>query len=198
VSGTLHLTDSIHTRISAGAIAGEESFVSKSAATVLALLCLRLLSLPMSAQLVPHGNVYVGVSYAESYDVTVRYPFKGWNASAEAIPFSRYSFVGLVADASGLYNSSHGITQYNFLIGPRFARMYGKWRPFVHAMAGLQIAPVNDVRYHPLALDFGGGVDYKLRFRNFSWRLQADYLRTHFLSAYQNDARASTGIVYRF
>ena len=172
--------------------------MSKTVAAVLALLCLILLSMPMSAQLVPHGNAYLGVSYADSYDVTIRYPFKGWNASAEAIPLSRYSFVGLVFDASGFYNSSHGINQYNFLLGPRLAHTYGKWRPFVHAMAGLQMVRVNDVRYRPLAVDFGGGVDYKLRFRNFSWRVQADYLRTHLLSAYQNDERASTGIVYRF
>jgi len=165
---------------------------------VMFLCLLMLLSMPMSAQLIPHGNVYLGASYADSYDVTVRYPFKGWNASAEAIPSSRFSFLGVVLDASGFYNTSHGINQYNFLLGPRLARSYGKWRPFVHAMAGLQIAPVNDVHYHPLAIDVGGGVDYKLHFRNFSWRVQADYLHTRLLSANQNDARASTGIVWRF
>ncbi len=172
--------------------------MSKTAATVLTFVCLMLLSMPMSAQLIPHGNVYLGATYADSYDVTVRYPFKGWNASAEAIPLSRYSFVGLVLDGSGFYNSTHGITQYNILFGPRVARTYGKWRPFAHAMAGIQMLTVNDIKYHPLALDFGGGVDRKLPFRNFSWRLQADYLRTHLLSAYQNDVRASTGIVWRF
>jgi hypothetical protein len=172
--------------------------VSKTTAAVLAVLCLMLLSMPMSAQLIPHGNAYVGVSYAESYDVTIRYPFKGWNASVEAIPLSRYSFVGLVLDGSGFYNSSHGINQYNILLGPRVAHTFGKWRPFVHAMAGIQMVNVNDVRYHPLAIDVGGGFDYKLPFRNFSWRVQADYIHTHLLSAYQNDGRASTGIVYRF
>jgi hypothetical protein len=161
--------------------------VSKTAATVLAFVCLMLLSMPMSAQLVPHGNAYLGATYADSYD-----------ASAEAIPLSRYSFVGLVLDGSGFYNKTNGITQYNILLGPRLAHTFGKWRPFVHAMAGIQMVTVNQVKYHPLAIDFGGGADYKLPFRNFSWRLQADYLRTHFLSAYQNDVRASTGIVFRF
>jgi hypothetical protein len=176
--------------------------VSRTAATVVAVLGLVLLSIslsvPMSAQLIPHGNVYVGAAYADSYDVTVRYPFKGWNASAEVLPFSRYSFVGVAVDATGLYNNSHGITQYNVVLGPRLSHRYGKWRPFVQAMAGLQIAKVNDVRYHPLAIDLGGGADYKLPFRNFSWRLQADYVHTHFLSATQNDVKASTGIVWRF
>ena len=172
--------------------------MSKTAATVLAFVCLMLLSMPMSAQLIPHGNAYLGAAYADSYDVTIRYPFKGWNASAEAIPLSRYSFVGLVLDGSGFYNKTHGITQYNILAGPRVAHTFGKWRPFVHAMAGIQMVTVNQVKYHPLAIDLGGGADYKLPFRNFSWRLQADYLHTHLLSAYQNDVRASTGIVFRF
>lgn len=172
--------------------------MSKTAAIILASACLMLLSVPMSAQLIPHGNAYLGVSYAESYDVTVRYPFKGWNASAEAIPLSRFSFVGLVLDGSGFYNTTHSINQYNILLGPRLAHTFGKLRPFVHAMAGIQMVTVNDIHYRPLAVDFGGGVDYKLPFRNFSWRLQADYLHTHLLSANQNDARASTGIVYRF
>jgi hypothetical protein len=47
-------------------------------------------------------------------------------------------------------------------------------------------------------IDFGGGADYKLSFRNFSWRVQGDYMFSHFLSANQNDFRASTGIVWRF
>jgi hypothetical protein len=78
------------------------------------------------------------------------------------------------------------------------AHTFGKWRPFVHGMAGVQLVKVNDIRYRPLAVDFGGGADYKLPFRNFSWRFQADYLHTHLLSATQNDVRGSTGIVWRF
>jgi hypothetical protein len=49
----------------------------------------------------------------------------------------------------------------------------------------------------PFAGGAGGGVDYKV-FHNFSWRLQADYIRTHYLNASQNNVRASTGLVFRF
>ena len=52
--------------------------------------------------------------------------------------------------------------------------------------------------YNPLVIDVGGGLDYKLWFKNFSWRFQGDYMHTHYLSASQNDYRASTGIVWRF
>lgn len=150
----------------------------------------------MSAQLIPHGNAYVGAAYASSVDVTTRYDFKGWNASLEAIPFSRFSFLGLVVDASGYYRP--GISEYNFLGGIRVAGNFGKLRPFVHGLAGIKRIPVNGITYTPVATDLGGGLDYKLPIRNFSWRIQADYLHTRYLSATQDDVRASTGIVWRF
>ena len=168
----------------------------KLAAVVLALVCLLLCSMPMSAQLIPHGNVYVGASYASTVYVTTRYSFRGWNASAEFIPFSRYSFAGLVVDANGQYRP--GITQYTFLAGPRLAAHFGKLRPFVQAFGGITRVPVNGINYQPVAVDLGGGVDYKLPFRNFSWRLQGDYVHTRYLSAEQNNVRGSTGIVWRF
>jgi hypothetical protein len=171
--------------------------VSKfAAAASLVFVYIALFSIPMSAQLIPHGNVYVGAAYSDSNIVIDRHGLKGWNASIEAIPLSRFSFLGLVIDASGYYGS--GITQYNFLGGPRLAANFGKLRPFIHGLAGIQRVPVNGLTYQPVAADVGGGVDYKLPFRNFSWRLQGDYLHTHYLSASQNDFRASTGIVWRF
>ena len=170
--------------------------MAKFAAVVLAFLCLMLCVLPMSAQLIPHGNAYVGVSYSSSVYVVTREAFRGWNGSLEFLPFSRYAFAGLVIDASGAYRP--GISQYNFVAGPRFSANFGKYRPFVQGFAGIKRVPINGVTYQPLAVDFGGGVDYKLPFRNFSWRLQGDYVHTHYLSAEQNDIRGSTGLVWRF
>jgi len=170
--------------------------VSKTAAVVLAFLGLTLLATVSQAQILPRGNLYLGASYADAQDITTRYPFKGWEGSAEDLPFVRYPKLGFVLDGSGYYRK--GITEYNLFFGPRLSTTYGKWRPFVHAMAGVHRMPVNDVYRNPLAYDFGGGVDYKLFFKNFSWRLQGDYVRCHLLSAEQNDFRASTGIVWRF
>jgi hypothetical protein len=170
--------------------------VSKTAAAVLALVCLSLFSIPMSAQLIPHGNVYVGAAYGQSTYVINKQTYRGWNGSAEFIPFNRFTHLGLVVDGSGMYRS--GVTQYNFVAGPRLAATFGKWRPFVHAMGGIQRVSSSGNTYSPVAVDIGGGTDYKLFFRNFSWRLQGDYLRTHYLSATQNDYRGSTGIVWRF
>jgi hypothetical protein len=75
---------------------------------------------------------------------------------------------------------------------------YGRWRPFIHGMVGIRHLTSSGFVYNPLEIDVGGGVDYKLPFKNFSWRFQGDYMHTHYLSATQNDYRASTGIVWRF
>jgi hypothetical protein len=170
--------------------------VSKTAAAVLAFFCLLLFSIPMSAQLIPHGNVYAGVSYGQFTFSTNKQSYRGWNGSAEVIPFARFPHIGLVVDASGFYRT--GITQYNFLGGPRLSVTLGKWRPFVHGLGGIQRVNSSGNLYNPTAVDVGGGVDYKLFFKNFSWRVQGDYIHTHYLSANQNDYRASTGIVWRF
>jgi hypothetical protein len=170
--------------------------VLKIAAVVLAFLGFALCSTSMSAQILPRGNVYAGVSYGQFTDVITRQSYRGWNGSAEDLPFARFSHLGIVLDGSGYYRT--GVTQYNACIGPRLSTTYGKWRPFIHAMVGFQHVNSYTNIYNHLAVDVGGGADYKLMFKNFSWRLQGDYMRTHYLSAYQSDYRASTGIVWRF
>ena len=172
--------------------------MSKLIASALALVCLACLSVPVSAQLIPTGNVYVGGSLNQSEIVIPinKFHLKGWNASGEVFPLKRFTHLGFVLDGSGYYG--FGITEYSALIGPRLSVRYEKWRPFVHAMGGIQRLTSAGNTYNPVALDLGGGTDYKLPFKNFSWRLQADYMRTRYASERQTDLRASTGIVWRF
>jgi len=173
--------------------------VSKSAAAVLAFAGFILFSIPMSAQfngLLPNGNVYAGVSYGQLSDVINQQSYRGFEGSFEALPFTRFPRLGLVADGSGYFRT--GVTQYVFVGGPRVSANFGKWRPFVHAMAGIRHINSYSFVYNPIAIDVGGGADYKLGFKNFSWRLQGDYLHGNYGSAQQNDYRASTGIVWRF
>jgi len=170
--------------------------VSKTVAVVLALICLMLFPTTSKAQLIPSGNVYAGVAYADSVDVVNRLTFRGWDASVEAFPFHRFAYLGIVLDGSGVYRT--GVRQYNVVIGPRVSMNIGKWRPFVHAMGGIQLTNSSGSSFKPAAIDIGGGVDRKLPFKNFSWRLQFDYVHTHLLSANQNEYRGSTGIVWRF
>jgi len=173
--------------------------VSKTAAVVLAVLSLMLFTTTSRAQLIPSGNVYLGASYADSVDVVNRYTFRGWNASVEAFPVRHLKYFGVVLDTSGFYRQ--GVQQYNFLLGPRLSVHYGKWRPFVQLMGGTQRNSGGGTTKWPIAEDLGGGVDRKFQFlflKNFSWRLQFDYTRTHLLSATQNDFRGSAGLVWRF
>ncbi len=173
--------------------------MSKSAAAALAFVGFMLFSIPMSAQfngLLPNGNVYAGVSYAQLTDVVNKQSYRGWNGSFEALPFTRFPHLGLVVDGSGFYRS--GVKQYNIFGGPRLSVTIGKWRPFVHGMGGIRHVNSNGFVYNPTTIDIGGGADYKLPFKNFSWRLQGDYMHSHYASANQNDYRASTGIVWRF
>ncbi len=88
--------------------------MSKSAAAALAFVGFILFSIPMSAQfngLLPNGNVYAGVSYAQLTDVINKQSYRGWNGSFEALPFTRFPRIGLVVDGSGYYRS--GVKQYN-------------------------------------------------------------------------------------
>jgi hypothetical protein len=155
----------------------------------------------MSAQLIPNGNVYAGVSYGQFVNVVNKQSYRGWNGSFEDIPFARFSHLGFVLDGSGYYRKGVNgtlITQYNAFLGPRLATTYGKWRPFVQAFGGIQRLTSSGNIYNHVAIDVGGGVDYKLFFKNFSWRVQGDYIRTHYASENQNAYRVSTGIVWRF
>lgn len=174
----------------------------KTAASVLASIAFILFSIPMAAQfngLLPNGNVYAGVSYGKLTDVINKQSYRGFEASFEAIPFARFPRLGLVIDGSGYYRRGNNpITQYVGVAGPRLSFNYGKWRPFVQGMAGIRHVDSVGFIYNPLVIDVGGGADYKLRFKSFAWRFQGDYLYGHYASAYQNDYRASTGLVWRF
>jgi hypothetical protein len=173
--------------------------VSKTAAVVLAFLSLMLFPTTSKAQLLPSGNVYAGVGYGDSVDVVNRLTFRGWEGSAEDMPFKRYSYLGIVLDGSGFYRT--GVNQYNLVLGPRVSKNYGKWRPFAHAMGGYQITRSGGETFHTIVEDFGGGVDRKFQLlflKNFSWRLQFDYIHSHSLSANQDDFRGTGGLVWRF
>jgi hypothetical protein len=175
--------------------------VSKTAAAVLAFVAFALFSVPMSAQLLPNGNLYVGASYGQLTNATTTSSYRGFNASLEMFPFARIQYLGFVLDGSGFYRRGIGgfaVTQYNGFLGPRLSTNIGKWRPFIHVMAGIKHVDSSGNQYNPVTIDGGGGVDYKLPWRNFSWRLQGDYMHSRFLHAYQNDYRTSTGIVWRF
>jgi len=171
------------------------------AVLALAVVC----ALPMLAQNSDKAEIFGGYQYMRFNpgDGFSGLNFNGWNASAT---FNVKSWIGATADFSGGYNSTAGVDSRltNFLFGPTVSyRKNDHFTPFAHALFGFahgsgtvnNFAGTSD---NSFAMALGGGVDASIT-RHLSLRLvQADWLRTDFSSTSQNNARISTGIVYRF
>jgi opacity protein-like surface antigen len=169
-----------------------------------------------SAQIPTSGNVFFGYSYYNTDLSSIdRANTNGWEASVEGkvIPF-----LGFVADVDGHYGSQNfpagcplgpgggsgcptfnaGVTEHNFLFGPRVSFSVGKFRPFAEALFGGAHVNANAAGSDTsFATALGGGLDYKI-IKPLAWRLQGDYVQTRFFGTTQNNVRLSTGIVFRF
>jgi opacity protein-like surface antigen len=161
---------------------------------------------------VPGGNIYFGYTYYNTDLSLHRGNLNGFEATLEG---KLVPVLGIVADITGHYGSlsfpfscpvSPGPTctasanahQYEVMFGPRVSIPVGKFRPFGEFEVGVGHVTTNgfgsDTSY---ATAVGGGLDYKI-FGPVAWRLEGDYVRTHFFSAGQNNFRFSTGIAFRF
>ena len=172
-----------------------------------------LLFASLASAQVPSGNVFFGYSYYNTNLSSIdRANTNGWNASLEG---KFLPWVGVVADFDGHYGSQNfsrfceailncspalhaNFTEHNYLFGPRVSVSVAKVRPFVEALFGAGHVHVNGITSDTsFATAFGGGLDYKL-FPLLAWRVQGDYVHTHFFDVTQNNVRLSTGIVVHF
>ncbi len=170
-----------------------------------------LLTFAVAAQAqVPSGNIFFGYSFYNTNLSNIdRANTNGWEATLEG---KMLPWVGIIADFDGHYGSQNfpaicvdvvcklnaDVTEHNFLFGPRVSVPVGRLRPFGEAMIGAGHVHVNGFSSDTsFATALGGGVDYKL-IPAIAWRLQGDYVHTHFFSIAQNNVRLSTGIVVRF
>ncbi len=181
---------------------------------VIAFLVGSLLCSAAANAQVPSGNAFFGYSfYSTSLSSIDRANTNGWEATLEG---KVLPFIGLVADVDSHYGSqgfpgvcsgngtptacavSGNVTEHNYLFGPRAAISLGKLRPFAEAMVGASHVNVSGISSGTcLGTAVGGGLDYKL-FTALAWRVQGDYVHTHFFNNPQNNVRISTGIVFRF
>lgn len=147
------------------------------------------------AQTPTKGNVFFGYSYNRtevvSNDAT---NLNGWNASLEG---KLLPWIGIVADLGGTYGG--GVTEYNFLFGPRISVQAGRYRPFAELLIGashigIRNGGASDTSFGDAV---GGGLDYRVA-GPLAARAQLDWIHTRFFSNGQNDVRFSTGIVVRF
>jgi peptidoglycan-associated lipoprotein len=158
-----------------------------------AVLC----ALPVLAQ-GSKAEVFGGYQYSRLSSVN----FNGWNG---AVTGNVNDWLGITGDVSAAYKSEAGasLNEYNFLFGPTIS--YNKaehFKPFVHALFGVSHANAAfaglGASDNAFASALGGGVDAGIT-RHVAIRLfQADYFMTRFASATQNNARISTGLVFRF
>ncbi|HXM23962.1 MAG TPA: hypothetical protein VN948_22085 [Terriglobales bacterium] len=156
-----------------------------------------------AGQVAPRWEVFGGYSYLRLDSPTIGFAnwsnLNGFNGEAT---FNLTPVWGLTADGSGHYGSQ--LTVYNYMIGPQYSLRRDKSKFFVHALFGkaqntvnISTATRNGFESVGRAIAAGGGYDLDLTPR-FTFRAQADYLRTQTFGATQNDIRISTGLVFHF
>jgi hypothetical protein len=105
-------------------------------------------------------------------------------------------WVGLTGDFSGAYAT--GTNFYTYTGGPIVSVHKHSVTPFAHALFGGAHASSAGIGTSGMAMMFGGGMDYGRK--QFAVRLfQADWVVTRFNGVTdKNNARVSTGLLYRF
>ena len=165
-----------------------------------------------SAQIPTSGNVFFGYTYYNTDISSIdRSNTNGWQASVEG---KVLPWVGIVADVGNHYGSANfpagcgggigfcsinlDVSEHNYLFGPRVSFSAGRIRPFVEGLIGVGHVNVKDATSDTsFASALGGGIDYRL-IPHLAWRLQGDYVTTHFFDTRQNNLQVSTGVVIRF
>ena len=120
----------------------------------------------------------------------------GWEFAGQ---YKVTDWLGGVADFDGHYGSPAGFSSslHTFLFGPQIS-WPSRVSPFAHVLIGRAHISSGGFGESAFAMAIGGGIDTRL-VHGIYWRvIQGDYLPTHFGNAWENNARLSTGIVFRF
>jgi opacity protein-like surface antigen len=168
-----------------------------------------------SAQDMPRADVFAGYSYVR-FNPGFGAPGINTNGGSASASFHLNSWLGLVADFGG-YHADEGFgsgTAYTYLFGPRVYLGHGRLVPFVQNLYGGShiggaASECDTVRVHEIpdscsasqnafAMSLGGGIDWNATEHIGIRVIQAEYLLTRFFSDTQNNARISTGVVFRF
>jgi hypothetical protein len=87
----------------------------------------------------------------------------------------------------------------NYGAGPRITWRRPRWEPWFHGIFGGTHALPQTAGHsqNGVALEFGGGADYRLAPR-LSLRLEVDYLRTRLFERWENNGVGDLGLVFHF
>ena len=149
----------------------------------------------LSAHAQDKVEVFGGYSY-ERFRISPDTNLNGWELSGQ---YKFNDWLGGVADFDGHYGSIAGISSsvHTFLFGPQVS-FPARISPFAHVLLGGGHFSGGGASDTSFALAIGGGIDAKVG-HGLSWRIiQGDYVMTQFFDHTQNNARLSTGIVFRF
>jgi len=166
----------------------------------------------------PKAEVFAGYSYVR-VNPGFGAPGINFNGGSASVSYNPNSWLGLVADFGGYHGSEFGVSAdvYSYLFGPKLALRKGAFTPYAqtlfggaHGSAGAG-CPVFAARLHreggiicgsgsdnAFAMTIGGGLDWNATEHIGIRLVQAEYFMTRFLSETQNNARISTGVVFRW
>jgi opacity protein-like surface antigen len=188
----------------------------------LALLCGALLlfaGIASAQDETPKVEAFGGYSYLHVSDNGAGASFNGGSGS---LAYNFTPMLGVVADFGGYHWSNSGVDAnvISYLFGPKIAYRHGAVTPYAQVLfGGAHISggagSCADVRIRPqgtlggcgtgsenaFAMTVGGGVDWNATPHIGIRLVQAEYLLTKFndgLNNRQNNARISTGVVFRW
>jgi hypothetical protein len=149
-----------------------------------------LVALAGFAQETPKPEVFGGYQFTT---LDPSWNASGWNGAATV--YINHWF-GVTGDFSGAYKT--GTSFHTYTGGPVVSMHHGAFTPFAHGLFGGAHASASGVSTSGMAMMFGGGVD--IGKKQFAIRaVQADWMMTRFSGfTNKNNARVSTGILYRF
>ena len=148
-------------------------------------------------------------------------PGLNFNGGSGSLAYNFNSWLGGVADFGGYHWSNFGAdaTAVTYLFGPKLAYRHGPVTPYAQVLFGgahlsgsggmcagavtrgaraQGIITCGSGSDNAFAMTVGGGVDWNATEHIGIRLVQAEYLMTRFLSNTQNNARISTGVVFRW
>jgi len=163
----------------------------------LALLCGAMLlfaGMASAQDEAPKVEAFGGYSYVRvnpGFDE----PGLNFNGGSGSLAYNFTPMLGVVADFGGYHWSQDGAdaTVVSYLFGPKVALRHGPITPYVQGEGCSESGSANT-----FAMTLGGGVDWNATPHIGVRVIQAEYFMTRFFSNTQNNARISTGVVFRW
>lgn len=140
----------------------------------------------------PRVEIFGGASYFRSPEIGQN--FGGWHASTSV---NLHKNFGIVADLAGQYGAG-GRSNYEYTLGPRFQYRSDRATFFAHALyGGITALQDSEGEENDFLMAYGFGVDVNLGKRVALRVVQFDYLPHQGHDQWENDIRASVGVVFR-